>query len=136
MKGFVPGFKPFMDQFNGVCIKEHSEHFYNEGFPRSAAAGQVQHLRATGEYFDLNQKFKETKVPFRCVSESIKTNFPILDRDYFIVTPTEASMVTRDECDPAFSLEDGTHHVDAPVTDSNESVLFKTLSELISSTSD
>jgi hypothetical protein len=61
---------------------------------------------------------------------------PILDRDYFIVTPKEASFVTRDDCVPAVSLEDGTHHVNAPVIDSKESILFATLSELISSTSD
>ncbi len=66
-------------------------------------------------------------MPFKCVAESIKTNLPILNRHYFIVTPNEASLITNDDIEPAISLEEGVHHVNAPVTNSKDSILYKTL---------
>lgn len=118
----LQGLAPFIDQIGAV--PEYVDHFLETGFAASSAGKSIFEMEQS-QIDQLNQKFLNLEIPFRCLAENKTTKLGLVGRNYFSVEPHHAAL------DPARTILVDADHVQISRTKSKESELFRALSSLI-----
>ena len=88
-------------------------------------------MAASGDDLALNRRFLQKSIPHRTLCESAPSYLKILDRHYFSVEHDEAALKCskkdKKNCSKVIRLEEGVTHLGAPLAESKDCVLVRTL---------